>query len=373
MVEKIKEEIKKSQRLFFNEYMQMALYTPNFGYYASATNPIGHLGDFMTAPELTPIFAQCFANGFIEIFDEVPESSILEFGAGNGSFASQLLLMLEEKKKLPQRYFILEVSPYLKERQRKTFKEQIPHLLDHIDWLDRLPEKNSFKGIIFANEVLDAMSVVRFVKRDNKYYELAVTVKNDQLELIEVEARSVVKDAILKIEDEVGDLSDGYTSEINLWIKDWIKSVANTLNQGAVYIVDYGYDRKEYYRDDRLMGTMQCYFKHKAHDNVLWYPGTQDITAHVDFTEVANGAIEAGLTFEGYTTQSSFLISCGLDKIYQRQYDKLPTKLQLELATHTKTLMMPGQMGEVFKVMALSQQLKTSLPGFEFRDLSFKL
>ncbi|MCF6777423.1 SAM-dependent methyltransferase [Thiotrichales bacterium 19X7-9] len=373
LLELIKTKIEEKDKLFFDEYMQMALYTPELGYYASAANILGEMGDFTTAPELTPLFAACFANSFMTVLEEISEPSILELGAGSGQFALALLKSLKEKNLLPEKYYILEVNAYLKARQQELLKHAFPEYFDHIIWLNQLPEKNSFKGVIFANEVLDAMPVTRFVKSEQKIKEVAVGIEDDQLKLIEVLARKEVVDKVSTIEEKLGVLNDGYTSEINLWIDHWLKSLAKILNQGALILVDYGYDQNDFYRPDRLMGTMQCYFQHKVHDDALWYPGIQDITAHVNFTEVAQAGVNANLEFEGYTTQAAFLSSCHLDQLYHAHYNRLSTKLQLELASKIKTLLMPGAMGEVFKVIAFSQNLQSDLLGFELNDLSYRL
>ncbi|MCF6765104.1 SAM-dependent methyltransferase [Thiotrichales bacterium 19S3-7] len=374
IIEMIKLKIKKNQSLFFDEYMQLALYTPQLGYYASAANILGESGDFTTAPELTSLFAACFANSFSNILETIEDASILEFGAGSGQFALALLQSLAEKKLLPKNYYILEVNAYLKVRQQELLQQKMPDYFECIKWLDELPKENSFKGVIFANEVIDAMPVVRFIKREHGINELAVTVIDDQLELIELPARDTVIEKVSKIESVLeSKIANGYLSEINLWVENWISALAGLLQQGALFLVDYGYEQRDFYRSDRSMGTLQCYFQHKVHDDALWSPGVQDITAHVDFTAVAQAAVTAGLDFEGYTTQAAFLSNCGLDPLYQAHFAKLSTKLQLELASKIKTLLMPGAMGEVFKVIAFSQNLKADLEGFELNDLSYRL
>lgn len=388
----ISDEIDKKEFLYFDDYMNLALYAPIYGYYSSNKYKFGNKGDFITAPELTSIFAKCFSNSFQSVIESFhfnhTNYDILEIGAGSGKFASDVLQSLKEKGILPKAYYILELSADLKNLQKETILNHTPELMDRICWLDKLPQEK-IQGIIFANEVLDAMAVCQFIKEDDRIFELGITKnerdKNDKnldksFKYIQITPREKVLEKVVELEKNIGKLPNGYRSEINLFEKPWLESLSSCLNHGMVYLVDYGYEEAEFYREDRINGTLQCYFKHHVHDNPLIYAGIQDITAHVNFTSVANNAVKAGFELEGYSNQSYFLAATGIDQIYAKTYKNYETKLQLKLAQEVKTLMMPGSMGEVFKVMALSKRdTKSSkiddlsIKGFDLLDLSYRL
>jgi len=371
----------------FEQYMQLALYAPGLGYYSGGAQKFGEQGDFITSPEVSPLFAQTLAKPLATLLEKIPDAKIIEFGAGSGKLAADVLLALSSLKRLPDEYLIIELSAELQQRQRQTIKHKAPQLLERVQWLTRLPE-TPVNGIVIANEVLDAMPVQRFSFRDNKVKLLGVEISEQALQLS-------YKNADQKITQKVNALSDGlknahnnalnntfnnafdnsghsYNSEINCHINPWIKSVSQCIKKGAVYLIDYGYPRSEYYSEDRHMGTFLGYYKHRSMDAPLWYPGLQDLTAFVDFTEVAEAAIENDFDVDGFTSQGNFLINAGLAEIVDGMETTNEVQ-RLKLAQQMKTLSLPGEMGERFKVLGLSKGLDENIPGFELRDFRYRL
>lgn len=345
--------------IHFTEFMNLALYTPGLGYYSAGAHKLGSKGDFTTAPEISPLFAKCIANQCQQVFSHLKERDILELGAGSGIFIKDLLSELEKIDSLPDHYFILEVSADLRNRQKEFLVLNCPRFLNRIVWLDQLPA--SVTGIIFANEVIDAMPVHRFLIDNEGIKERNVTWKNNQFIWHDTLANSELKNKI-----EILSLSPYYESEINLNLSSWIFSLADRLNQGMILLIDYGYGQKEYYHPDRNQGTLMCFHQHTKHSDPFKNIGLQDITAHVDFTTVVESAIEAGLSLGGYTTQAGFLLSCGLLQIANQT--SLSARHQYSQNQMIKKLTLPSQMGEVMKVMALTKGLSFPLLGFEFCD-----
>lgn len=353
----------------FAEFMHLALYDKNFGYYTSGINALGAGGDFITAPELTSLFGKAISNQIKEILLKIQNGVIFEFGAGSGKLCIDILSALKEQDVLPQNYIILEVSEKLKFNQKKLIEEKIPELSSLVTWVKEIPE-NSINGIIIANEVLDAMPVNRFVKVSNdeileSYIDLDNQDSKEELKLKE----TFIKTSNHKLIEHVKNILPSdlfpYISEINLFVEPWIKECANMLNQGAMLIFDYGFPEHEYYHPDRNTGTLMCHYKHLTHPNALINVGLQDITAHVDFTHVANKAFKAGFEVSGYVNQASFLIANDLLGLLENiQNDK-----ERILATQmVKKLLNPSEMGELFKVMALTKNLEFNLSGFQLYD-----
>lgn len=356
----------------FREFMHMALYAPGFGYYSSDLRKFGAQGDFITAPEISPLFAQCLARQIADVFAAMAQPMLLEFGAGSGLMAADLLLELERLDALPEQYRILELSASLKLRQQATINDKAPHLLARVVWLDALPEEK-FNGVVVANEVLDAMPVECFKIADQAITALQVHCRDNQLTAEYQPASEAVVAAVRTIEARIeASLGDGYSSEFNPAIPGWLASIASVLEQGVVLLIDYGYAAAEYYHPERQMGTLMCHYQHRAHADPLWYPGLQDITAFVDFSDVAYSAVEADFEVSGYATQAMFLFASGLQELHQRAVtDEL--KNQLRLAQQIKTLTLPSEMGERFKVMALSKNYHEPLRGFMMQDLRARL
>ncbi|MDH5389301.1 MAG: SAM-dependent methyltransferase [Gammaproteobacteria bacterium] len=356
----------------FSEFMQMALYAPGFGYYSGGLQKFGAEGDFITAPEVSPMFSQCLAIQAADVLAAMVQPTVLEFGAGSGVMAADILLELEQLECLPEQYLILELSADLKQRQKNTIKDKAAHLLDRVVWVDALPTEK-FNGVVLANEVLDAMPIEGFRISGDEVLSLYVRCRNSELDSEYKPATEAVTHSVRTIEERIENrLPDGYCSEFNPAISGWLESISSVLEKGIVLLIDYGYAAAEYYHEERKMGTMMCHYQHRAHDNPLWYPGLQDITAFVDFTDVAYSAVDAGFDVSGYTSQAMFLMSSGLEELHQRQLTD-EVKNQVMLSQQIKTLTMPSEMGERFKVMALTKNYDEPLRGFIMQDLRGRL
>lgn len=363
----IKNEIDNNDgAISFQRYMELALYAPGLGYYAAGSNKLGEEGDFITAPEISTLFSQALANAIIPALDNA--SVILEVGAGRGRMAADILVYLQQQNKLPEEYWILELSADLRERQKNTIEETAPELLDKVKWLNSLPD--NFSGVVLANELLDAMPVQLFQKNENDISEVNVVWKEDKFSFqlqSSFDQRLITR--VKDIENELGaDLNSGYVSEVNFAAEDWIKSIAERLQQGVIVLIDYGFPRHEYYHEQRSQGTLMCHYRHRTHPDAFVYPGLQDITAHVDFTAMADAALEANMRVIGYTNQVSFLMGAGLMELADLNEDG-EVKEQIKITSQIKKLTLPHEMGELFKVIGFSKDCDISLPAFEFRDL----
>ena len=355
----------------FERFMEMALYEPGLGYYSAGASKLGAGGDFVTAPEVSSLFSRCLATQCAEILQHVSGGAILEFGAGSGVMAADLLNELGAQGALPERYFILEVSADLRERQQALVRERAPAHAARVEWLDRLPEE--FRGVVLANEVLDALPVQRFRIRGDQVTSLGVTWQLGRLDWSETIADPELEAAVRRIETNVGErMPDGYTSEINLRLAPWIAGVAAALREGVALFIDYGLPQRQYYRSARREGTLLCHFRHRFHDDPLINVGVQDIGAWVDFTAVAEAASTAGLKVAGFATQAHFLIGNGLDKLMAPiANDEIASRVQL--ARQAMLLTLPGEMGERFKVIGLTRNFEQPLRGFAVRDLAATL
>ena len=352
--------------LGFRRYMHMALYEPGLGYYAGGARKFGAAGDFVTAPEVSPIFSRCLARQCLQVLAAVGGGDILELGAGSGVMAAEVLAELRELDALPQRYLILEVSPELRERQAATLHDQVPDLADRVHWLQDLPA--GLRGVVLANEVLDAMPVDCFAVRELGIQERGVGLEDGDLTWRERPAGERLHGEVQHILRDLPEpLPLGYESELNPHVDGWIARLGEALEAGAAFILDYGYPRREYYHMQRARGTLLCHYRHRAHDNPFVWPGLQDITASVDFTAVAEAADRAGLAVSGYTTQAAFLMGSGLDEVYQQLAGDRPGQLA-ELSQQIKRLTLPSEMGERFHAMALTRDLPMALRGFAVHD-----
>jgi SAM-dependent MidA family methyltransferase len=372
LVHRIWEEIDaRGGWLSFERFMEMALYEPGLGYYSAGATKLGAGGDFVTAPEVSSLFSRCLANQCSEILQHVGAGAILEFGAGSGVMAADLLNELAAQGALPERYLILEVSADLRDRQRALLLERASAHAARVEWIDRLPEE--FRGVVLANEVLDALPVQRFRIRGDHINSLGVTWQLGRLDWSETRADAELEAAVRRIEANSGErLPDGYTSEINLRLTPWIAGVATALREGVALFIDYGLPQRQYYRTERSEGTLLCHFRHRFHDDPLINVGVQDIGAWVDFTAVAEAASAAGLTVAGFSTQAHFLIGNGLEQLLApAALDELASRVQL--ARQAMLLTLPGEMGERFKVIGLSRGVEQPLRGFGVRDLAATL
>lgn len=337
----------------FEKFMHNALYTEGLGYYSSELRKFGETGDFVTAPEISPLFSRCLAHQCVQLFEK---GDILEFGAGSGEMALNILTELQSLNALPQHYFIVEVSENLKRRQQ----EKLQGFLSQVVWLNQLPER--FEGVVLANEVLDAMPVRKFqIGETNEILEYFVTVKNDQFEWLLKPADNSLETAVKNLNI---DFPPHYSSEINIFTSGWLKNISEMLINGVVLLIDYGFPQKEYYHLQRDQGTLMCHYRHYTHDDPFFYVGLQDITAHVDFTAIAKGAEQVGFDILGYTSQGDFLLQGGLLQLITN-FEELPLQQRLLIAQQMKQLTLPHEMGELFKVIALSKNISIQLPAFK--------
>lgn len=359
-------------RLPFDQYMELALYAPGLGYYVAGATKLGPGGDFTTAPELSPLFGRCLAVQVREVLDALGGGDLLEFGAGSGALAAELLGALADDP--PGRYLILEPSPELAARQRATLAARVPALADRVHWLDALPK--GFRGVMLANEVVDAMPVHRFVVgADGAALEVFVVGDGDRLaEQTGPVASPGLAAAVGALQAQGLATAAGYGSEVNLRAAPWVAALAEGLDAGLVLIIDYGYPRQEYYLPERGTGTLVCHARHGVTLDPLAWPGLQDITTHVDFSALAEAGGAAGLALAGYTTQANFLIGCGIDHELAAAAGADPFALA-QLAAGAKHLLLPTRMGERFQVLGLARGLPETLAlrGFSGRDLRGRL
>lgn len=353
--------------LDFETFMDLALYAPGLGYYSAGSVKLGPGGDFVTAPEVSDLFSRCVARQCAELLERTG-GEILEFGAGTGRMAAVILDELAALDVLPERYSILEVSADLRARQEQRIARLPAHLRERVRWLDRLPEE-PLTGVMLANEVLDALPVRRFVVRENGVRELGVALAEDGA-FIEREAaasgpvRAACESLLAQLP---APLPDGYRSELCPRAGPWVASVAERLGRGALLLFDYGLPRAHYYHPQRTTGTLRCHFRQRAHDDPLVNVGVQDITAWVDFTGVAEAALESGLDVAGFATQAAFLLATGIDTLAAARSTDL--REQVRVAGEARRLLLPGEMGEAFKVMALGREFDEPLCGFALQDL----
>lgn len=358
----------------FDRYMELALYSPGLGYYVNGRRRFGEEGDFVTAPELSPLFGACVANYCARWLERVEQGDVLEFGAGSGRLASDILRRLQKLNCLPRRYFILELSPDLQRDQQERISAECPDLIDRVRWLTALPSKG-FQGVMLANELLDAMPVHRFRAAPGGAWQ-ELYVSHDGAGFTDA-WRDSVSPGLNTSVDAIwaGSIlpAPGYRSEINLRLGPWLAAIAERIDAGCLLLIDYGYTRADYYHPERSDGTLLCHYQHRAYTDPYALPGLQDITANVDFTAVAAAAVAAGLDLVGYTSQAHFLIDNGLEDLV-RLSDPHDPKVHLALTQGVKKLTLPAEMGERFKAIALSRGIETPpRQGFRIRDFSDRL
>ena len=340
----------------FDRYMQLVLYAPQLGYYAAGARKFGDSasgGDFVTAPEISPLFAQALARQVEQLFEQVP-ARIVEFGAGSGVLAHDLMAELARRKVPVESYSIVEVSSDLIDRQRLRL-QGLP-----VEWL--LGPPTAFEGVMLANEVLDVMPVKFFVKRDNLTFERGVINRSSSgFAFEERRADKELSAAVAAIEAEHGELPDGYASEVNLTAEGWMRSSSQWLARGALLLIDYGFPQREYYHPQRLMGTVMCHYRHHSHTDPLWMAGLNDVTAHVDFSAMAAAAHSSGLDVLGYTSQAHFLLNCGV-------LDQLQTQHTAQNSAALHRLVSEAEMGELLKVLMVGRGVQTPMIGFARAD-----
>jgi SAM-dependent MidA family methyltransferase len=344
----------------FARYMELALYAPGLGYYAAGSTKVGGAGDFVTAPELSPLFSQTLARQVVQLLGQAGDEMI-ELGAGSGRMARDLLLALAGLDLLPSRYAIVELSAELRARQQQTMLALPEALRSRVRWLDALPPR--ITGLVLANEVLDALPVHVVAWHDHAVMERGVSWDGRAFSWAE---RPLAPGPLL---DRARALAPAppYISEISLLVPALIRTLANAMERGALLFIDYGFGSGEYYHPQRDRGTLMCHYRHRAHDDPFFLPGLQDITSHVDFTAVALAGVDAGLELKGYTTQAHFLINAGVtDLLAGTSPDDSAT--YLPLAAQAQTLVSPAEMGELFKVIALGRGIEGELIGFRSGD-----
>lgn len=338
----------------FAQFMAHALYAPGLGYYSAGAHKFGEAGDFVTAPEISPLFGKTVAQQIQSILAQLDAPVVLELGAGTGAMAGQILQTLAEHHALPEAYWILEPSAELQQRQHARLAAVLPEaLFARVQWLEQIPQQ-AFEGVILGNEVLDALPCVLIEKRDERaWVERAVAWENNTLVWTTLPLSEAAQAALAQIPQALqAAWPVGYVTELRAGLADWLAAVAAPLRRGAMLWLDYGYGRREYYHPERSSGTLRCFYRHRTHDDPFLWPGLQDITAHVDFTAVAEAAHAAGLEISGYTTQASFLLAGGLLQHAEQTTD---ARILAEQSRAIQILLLPGQMGELIKVMALTR------------------
>ena len=358
----------------FSRFMELALYAPGLGYYSAGATKFGEEGDFVTAPELGPVFAACVAEGVAPVMQQIgPQARFLELGGGTGAFAEVALKRLLELDALPDRYAILEPSAELRERQRERLQRRlVPPVFDLVEWLDA-PFADDWNGVLFANEVIDALPTPRFAIEAGQVLEEHVVVEEGRLSRALRPADAFLTNAVRHIEARTGHaLPDGYRSEVLPQLPYWVQAVAGGLRRGAMLFVDYGHVRSEYYQHDRTDGTLRAYYRHRMHAEPLLWPGLQDITASVDFTALAEAGVAAGFDFAGYCNQANFLLGNGLAGVLERIEQVADPQERQKRHNEVKRLTLPSEMGERFQVMGFEKDVEFGA-AFLAGDLSYRL
>jgi SAM-dependent MidA family methyltransferase len=339
----------------FARYMELALHAPGLGYYSAGASKLGAGGDFVTAPELGTLFGRTLARQAAQIL-RTDITDIVELGAGSGKLARDLLTELAALDCLPQRYLILETSADMRQRQQTLLRQQVPQLAARVQWLDELP--SSLSAVVIGNEVLDAMPVHMITAGTDGIEERGVTLAGEKFEWRARPATGLLRDIALAL-----GLPPGYITEIGVAARAFMRSLASSLERGVILLVDYGFPAREYYHPQRGAGTLMCHYRHHAHDDPFCLVGLQDITAHVDFSAIADAGLQSGLELLGYANQAQFLINCGItDLLAATPADAV--KSYAPLAAQVQKLTSPAEMGELFKVIAFGRNHQLPLAGF---------
>ena len=332
----------------FAEFMHHALYAPGLGYYTAGNTAFGEAGDFVTAPEVSSLFGYVLARQAAPVLAEMDSADVLEFGAGSGKLAVDVMTKLEELDALPRRYCILEVSPELAARQQALIARHEPAWLDRVEWISDWPEQH--RGVVLANEILDALPVERFVRLEDGVAQQCVANDGERFVFAERPAPALVEREVSDIESDLGHaLPAGYVSELGLAARQWTTDLASHVSEALILMFDYGLPRREYYGPERSGGWLRCHYKHRAHNDPLILTGIQDLTAWVDFTSIATAAVESGLGVAGYSPQAPFLLGAGLAE----EMNAASPEEALALSREIKLLTLPGEMGEHFKCLGL--------------------
>ncbi|CAH2807314.1 MAG: SAM-dependent methyltransferase, MidA [uncultured Caballeronia sp.] len=360
----------------FDRYMNLALYASGLGYYGGGAMKFGRRAedgsDFVTAPELSPLFATTLARPVAQALQQSDTRQLMEFGAGTGKLAAGLLTALADLDMPFDSYAIVDVSGELRARQRETIEREAPALATKVRWLDALP--SAFEGVVIGNEVLDAMPVRLVVRKPGAWHERGVVVLDDRFAF---DDRLVMPDAQIELIDAAIGEANGepfaeYVTEMHEAALGFTKTVYTMLARGAAFFIDYGFPRREFYHAQRAMGTMMCHYRHRAHTDPFLYPGLQDITAHVEFTGIAEAGVETGADLLGFTSQARFLMNAGITDVLSK-LDPSDVKRFLPAANAVQKLLSEAEMGELFKVIAFSRGIAGTLDAFAGGDRSHTL
>ncbi|MCC5858590.1 MAG: SAM-dependent methyltransferase [Ectothiorhodospiraceae bacterium] len=347
----------------FDAWMEAVLYTPGLGYYSGGAAKFGEAGDFVTAPAVSPLFAWTLARDVARVLQSCGDT-ILEFGPGDGRLCVELLFELDRLGQLPERYLLLERSGSLRARQAEALGVLPEALRSRVHWLET-PPKDPLSGVILANEVADALPVRRFRRTQDSALELGVALGEHDRFRWAARPAGDLEERVEALEASLGRrLAPGYESEYHQQLPGWIGVLSDSLARGVCLVIDYGYPRDEYYHPQRHRGTLMCHYRHRAHDDPFLLPGLQDVTAFVDFTAMAEAALEVGLGVVGYTAQAHYLMGAGITGILQERMHDAGAELSLRLSQQAKTLMLPGEMGERFQVLGLARGCDVTLSGF---------
>ncbi len=371
----IRAEIAAAGAIPFSRFMERCLYAPGLGYYSAGSAKFGAAGDFVTAPELGPLFASCIAEAVAPVLRQLgPEAEFVEIGGGSGAFAETLLKRLLALDAMPARYAILEPSADLRQRQRERLgRTLIPPVFERIVWLDGPPEEK-WNGVLFANEVIDALPTPRFTLREGEVFEEGVTLDGEgRFVRSDRPADALLAAAVRHVERYLGaPFADGYRSELLPQLPYWLQAVMGGLDAGAMLFVDYGYPRREFYLPQRDTGTLRAFYRHQVHNQLYAWPGLQDLTASVDFTALAEAGTHAGFELAGYCTQASFLLGNGLPQRLEEVETRAAEASKQRFRNEAKQLTLPSEMGERFQVMGFSREAEFGA-AFLMGDLTWRL
>jgi len=376
LADHIREEIRHSGGAIpMSRFMELCLYAPGLGYYSAGSTKFGPAGDFVTAPETGRLFAATVSGVLAEGLRQLGgHARVLEVGGGSGAFAEVALKRMLELDALPDRYAILEPSADLRERQREHLERTlVPTVFELVEWLDR-PFQDEWDGLLFANEVVDALPTPRFVLREGRVYEEHVALDgNDGFVRVDRPADALLEAAVRHIEDYLEQpFADGYRSELLPQLPYWLQAVGGGLRSGGMLFFDYGYARREYYQPQRSDGTLRAFYRHHVHNDPYLWPGLQDLTASVDFTALAEAGTGAGFDLAGYCTQASFLLGNGLTDVLEQAEATADEVGRVALREQAKRLTLPTEMGERFQVMGFMRDVDLE-PAFALGDLTWRL
>lgn len=365
VVAHIRDEIERAGGWIpFTRYMELALYAPGLGYYVAGARKFGDAGDFVTGPELSPLYGAALARQLAAILDASADRDIVEFGAGSGALAASVLAALASLDAQISRYRILEISPSLRETQRAAIAARVPAMLSRVEWLERMPAQ--IDGAVVMNEVLDAIAPRLIERREGAWLERGVTWRGGAFAW---HAQPLADSSVEALARERFPAHVDYASEVNPAAKALVSTVGRRLASGALLVIDYGFPGGEYYHPQRSGGTLVGHYRHRVHDDPFLWPGLSDLTSHVDFTAIAEAGERAGLHVAGFATQASFLLGCGILDLL-RDVGAPESVEYLRAAGAVQKLLSPAEMGELFKVLLLA---RSDVRALALRDQSHRV